>query len=237
MIKHHKHQLTINDKIKFKRTCPYSISDLQSEQIAINYKTIPYYFRFSWTPCYRCKTCKKWEIILPLYLALVGPLLENNIQIGAPQFKNDMEKLEMVQGEQREWLKGWKKWTYEERLRTLESGLKSSSYSTSRTEYILFLWKTNSKTSEYEQSNCPFLTYCYLYPYSERHRKSFFVKNEKNTVFQTNWFNSVLLLIPIRFSKKPLTYLTEKKKKRKVVTVTTGIFNFNLYCHVSLPFF
>lgn len=37
---------------------------------------------------------------LPLHLSLVGPLLENKVQFAALQFKKEMEKLEMVQGEQ-----------------------------------------------------------------------------------------------------------------------------------------
>lgn len=117
-------------------------SDLQSEQIATNYKTIPLYFSFSWTPCYRCKTCKNWEIIFPLCLSLVGPLLENKIQFGAPQFKKEMEKLEMVQGEQRECLKGWKKdlWGKVKNI-SIWTETQVVRYSTPRAGHISLFWE------------------------------------------------------------------------------------------------
>lgn len=38
----------------------------------------------------------------PTILGISQALIGDNIQFGAPQFKNDMEKLELVQGEQRE---------------------------------------------------------------------------------------------------------------------------------------
>lgn len=63
------------NRINFKENVSILLeSDLQSEQIAINYKTTPY-FRISWTPCNRCKTCKNWEVILPILgisQALIG---------------------------------------------------------------------------------------------------------------------------------------------------------------------
>ncbi|XP_059589287.1 protein NDRG3 isoform X10 [Alligator mississippiensis] len=68
---------------------------------------------------HRCFSSKSRDIILPLYLALVRPQLEYCVQFWAPQFKNDVEKLERVQKRATRMIRGQENRPYDERLRAV----------------------------------------------------------------------------------------------------------------------
>ena len=62
---------------------------------------------------------KSRDVTLPLYLALVRPQLEYCIQFWAPQFKKDVEKLEIVQRRATRRIRGQENRPYNDRLRAM----------------------------------------------------------------------------------------------------------------------